>query len=290
MKRFLVAVLLIVAASLAASAALIGPAVGRAVRPAVVDACGTQPLKPDGTPWRCSFDDEFGGVSLDRTRWVPQTVFGSGTGTSFACYLDDPGTVRVAGGSLNLTVRRVSPLARCGWMTTPYVAGMVTTYHLFSQQYGRFEARVRNTATTAPGLHEAFWLWPDDRHAAPFTLFGGTGEIDISETYSVHPDLSIPYLHYPAGLLGMPVSGVNTAWNCTASRGQWNTYTLEWTPARMEIRINGKTCLVNTANNSAFQRPYILALTAGLGSYGNDYDGRAPLPATYSVDYVRVWK
>ena len=50
-----------------------------------------------------------------------------------------------------------------GLPATPYRAGMVSTYHLFSQQYGRFEARFRTTASTAPGLQESWWLWPDDR-------------------------------------------------------------------------------------------------------------------------------
>ena len=84
--------------------------------------------------------------------------------------------------------------------------------------------------------------------------------------------------------------GTNTAWNCTANRGVWNTYTLEWSANRLEIKVNGKTCLVNTSGDPALQKPYIMTLSQMLGAAGNVYDGRAPMPATMSVDYVKVWK
>ena len=256
------------------------------------DACGTQPLKPDGSAWRCTFVDDFGGKSLDRTKWLPQTAFATGDAAgAFACYLDDPSTVKVSGGSLQLTLRRASAPASCrtanGIQSTNYVSGMVTSYHLFSQQYGRFEARVRTTATAYPGLHEAFWLWPDDRVSST-AVWPESGEMDVSETYSVHPNLSIPFLHYSADAQG-PQPGLNTAYDCTAARGTWNTYTLEWAPGRIEIRVNGRSCLVNTSGDAAFQKPYIVAFTQALGVGDNAYDGRAPLPATLGVDYLRVW-
>lgn len=284
---------ILAALTVAIGALVAGPtgAPAAAVTAPATDACGVQPLKADGTPWRCTFDDEFDGDALDRSRWLPQTSFVSGTPSAYACDVDSPQTVSVAGGSLNLSVVKTATPTTCETaFPSPYVAGMVTTYHLFSQQFGRVEARIRNTATTAPGLHEAFWLWPDDRYPPPFSLLPSTGEIDVSETYSVFPNVSIPYLHYSANLLGMPEPGVNTAWNCAAARGTWNTYTMEWSARRIEIWVNGTPCLVNTSGDTAFQRPYIIALTAALGGGGNGYDGRAPLPATMNVDYVRAWQ
>ena len=48
--------------------------------------------------------------------------------------------------------------------------------------------------------------------------------------------------------------------------------------------------LINTSGDPAFQKPYIIALTQLMGAAGNAYDGRAPLPATTNVDYVKVWR
>lgn len=263
----------------------------RIVRPPA-DACGVRPAKADGSLWSCTLAEEFSGTTLNRSLWKPQTTFASGVQEAHACYLDDPSVIGVSGGTLSLSVRKVDTPVSCsfGGMSGPtsYVAGMVTTYHLFSQQYGRFEARIRNTATTTPGLHETFWLWPDDRYPST-EVWPSAGEIDISETYSRYPGLSIPFLHYSADAYGSQ-PGTNTAWDCTARRGEWNTYTLTWTASRLQIDVNGRTCLVNSSGDRAFAKPYIAAFTAALGAEGNAYDGRAPLPATMSVDYLRVWR
>jgi beta-glucanase (GH16 family) len=261
--------------------------------PTLYDDCGARPRKADGTPWSCTFHDEFDGTTLDRTTWVPQKAFLTGDPTAgFACYVDDPDNISVSGGMLNLTVRKEAAPVPCGsassTITSPYTSGSVSTYHLFSQQYGRFEARIRNTASDVPGLHEAFWLWPDDRVAST-VKWPDAGEIDISETYSVYKSLSIPFLHYSLDASG-PQAGVNTAWNCTASRGAWNTYALEWSADRLTILVNGNTCLTNTSADPAFQKPYIVAFTQALGSAANVMSASTPIPATMNVDYVRVWR
>lgn len=257
------------------------------------DACGVRPAKADGSWWSCTLAEDFDGTALDREVWTPQTVFATGERLGrHACYRDHADNVAVSDGALHLTVREEAIPVGCllrEWGPTPYSAGMVTTYHRFSQRYGRFEARIRSTATSAPGLQEAFWLWPDDRQDIP-VLWPEAGEIDISETYSHYPELSIPFLHYTANDNGGPVPGLNTAWNCRAVRGVYTTYTLEWTADRIAIHVDGRPCLVNTSGDPAFDRAYIISLTQALGVGRNAHTGGAPLPATMDVDYVRVWE
>ena len=257
------------------------------------DACGTQPRKSDGGYWSCTFVDDFTGTTLDRTKWVPQTIFSTGDVLSgYACYDDDPSVVSVSGGTLNLSVRKDATALPCanGLPATPYRAGMVSTYHLFSQQYGRFEARIKNTATTAPGLQESWWLWPDDRDPLAQLLWPLNGEIDIAETYSVYPDLGIPFLHYGDDDNGGPIPGTNTSWSCAAARGVYNTYTLVWTASRLEVLVNGVSCLVNTSGDSAFRKHYILNLTQALGTGADAVTEATTVPAVMNVDYVKVWK
>jgi len=261
-----------------------------ALRPA--DGCGPRPPKVGGGLWSCTFADDFDGTALDRSRWATVTRYSSanmiGAG---ACYLDDPSVVSVADGALHLSVRQLPVPMLCP--SNPVIfsgnaAGMVSTAGLFSQQYGRFEARYRSAAVSGPGLQEAFWLWPDTRYAAD-RPWPASGEIDVAETYSVRPDLVIPFLHYTANDNGGPVPGTNTAWDCAAPRGDWHTYTLEWSPTRLQIWVDGRSCLVNTSDDPAFDKRYVVNLTAALGITNNTYGGAFPLPATMDVDYVRVW-
>lgn len=248
--------------------------------------CGPTLSKPDGGVWECTFADEFNGRSLDRTKWYPQTDFPTGTSSasSRSCHVDDPRNIAVKQGTLQLTIRKASSPVMCQGSPANYTSGQVSTYRTFSQQYGRFEARFKNTATTQPGLQEAFWLWPDDRNPEAFEP--DPGEIDIVETYSLNYNLAIPFLHYDD--MG-PTPGVNTAY-CQASRGVFNTYVLTWTPTTLTIDVNGKTCLVNNSGDPAFQKPYIAAFTAALGVGSNARTSSTPIPATMTVDYLRVWR
>lgn len=251
--------------------------------------CAGVILKPDGTPWRCTFDDEFDGPRLDTSRWVAQSNTPSGDLSSYyACFEDTPSTVSVSGGALHLSLVRMPTPIGCGSEPRPawFAAGQVSTYHLFSQAYGRFEARVRTTASYSPGLHEAFWLWPDDR----FTHLNWptTGEIDVAETYSNSPHLAVPYLHYTANDNGGPIDGVTTAF-CWAERAAWNTYDLTWTPTSITVAINGRTCLENTSHDPAFTARYILMLSGTIGLGPDAPTVTTQIPATTDVDYVRVW-
>ncbi|KRF17784.1 hypothetical protein ASG90_05415 [Nocardioides sp. Soil797] len=258
------------------------------------DTCGVRPLKSNGSPWRCSFRDDFDGPELNESLWRPQTSnYATGTDTAFACY--DADNVVVEGGSLKLLLTEGEPYV-CPAMadhevnTTPFTAGMVSTYRRFSQKYGRFEARIRNTEASVSGLHEAFYLWPDVRFVEPSTM--KYGEIDVAETYSVHSDWSIPYLHYPTERKWGPITAgthTNTAYGCTAARGEFNTYRLDWTPSRIEIRVNGRLCLTNTSGDPAFRERYIVALTQAMGREDNPFRSNTPRPAVMEIDYVRVW-
>jgi beta-glucanase (GH16 family) len=261
--------------------------------PTQYDACGAQPLKADGTPWQCTFHDDFEGTELDHSKWVAQTAFLTGDPKGvFACYVDSPNNISVADGSLRLTVRKEAAPQPCGTpdstVTSSYTSGSVSTYQLFSQEYGRYEARIRNTATSESGLQETFWLWPDDRDG-PIDpqQTGDTGEIDVSETYSNYSSLTVPRLHYAAD--PKPDPGVNTAY-CSAERGVWNTYTLEWTPTTITVFVNGHLCLTNTSADPVFHRRHIVLLTQALGDANNPATDATPIPATMDVDYVHVWQ
>lgn len=257
---------------------------------AAPDECGEAVLKQDGTRWSCTFSDEFEGTTLDRSKWMPQ-VSGYTTGDSrnFACYKDAPENVSVRNGRLRLrlTEGAAEPCAGLKNRVTRFSAGSVSTYRLFSQKYGRFEARTRNTAASVSGLHEAFWLWPDDR-VVNVTRWPVSGEIDVAETYSQYPDIAVPFLHSKWDMLGS-LPGFNTAWDCAAQRGEWNTYRLEWAPTKIEIFVNDKLCLRASGADSAFQQPYIIAFTQGIGGAPNTFTSSTPVPATYEVDYIRVW-
>ena len=259
--------------------------------PGPVNDCGPRPAKADGTLWACTLAQDFTGTELDRSVWMPQTIFRSGTNTAWACYIDDPSVISVHDDALHLTVRKLPETAalrrpeepadvlrvRDG-LHVPAVQPEVRSLRGPDQEHRHH--RSRTPASLFPALarrplqHRHLGRPPRDRHrrTAPST-----------------PTPAIPFLHYTATDNGEPF-GLNTAWDCVAQRGEYNTFTLEWTATQLMIEVNGETCLVNTTGDPAFQKPYIVALTQLMDVDGNAYTGQAPMPASMTIDYVRVWQ
>ena len=264
--------------------------------PAPAPDCGSTLLKSSGSPWVCTFVDNFDGSQLDSSKWFVQLTDGSGYQGGGDCFVDSSDNVDVANGVLSLTTRKEARPFTCvspyGNYTTPYTSGMVSTYYKFAQAYGRFEIRAKFPATQVAGVQSALWLWPENP-----TLFGnwpGSGEIDIAEMYSQYPDRAIPYIHYNTS----PTDGTVTNNYCMITDvSAFHTYVAEWTPSTITIKYDGQTCVSHTINPSApltgsepFNQRFIIALTQTLGIGTNSLTDATPLPATTTVDYVRVWK
>jgi beta-glucanase (GH16 family) len=260
---------------------------------------------PSGT-WTCTLDDEFNGTALDARAWAPQLTQFSGytTGTTKPCYVNNPQTINESGGTLNVSVIRLPKMAYCKGLnyfgsTSRYEAGMVTSYKLFSQQYGFFEVRAETPSTTMSGLQETLWLYPSDE-----TLYGkwpDSGEIDFAEFYSDLASKDYPILHFP-GATHDPNSKVVPNGCAAASAtpgGQFNTYGVLWTPTTITTYFNGVPCFTDaygsyvTNPDSApepFNQPFFLNFTAALGMGLNAVNMHTPMPATTKIDWVRVWQ
>ena len=280
--------------------------------PPVDPGCGGAVLlKPDGSAWQCTFDDEFDGTSLNRDNWLVQTAPPTADGTSAACFVDSPNNVAVSGGVLQLTARRESTPFACKTQNTTYTAqvtsGSVMSYTKFSQAYGRFEVRAKLPATTIQGLQETLWLWPDN--ATKYGAWPLSGEIDFGEFYSPYAGWNIPFIHYnylqsTANWLtntnvytALPAPNNQPGMVCSYDTAAFNTYTVIWQPGRITLQVDGENCIVDNysavglSGAAPFDQPFFMALTQGLGVGNNAYvDGLTPLPATTQVDYVRVWK
>lgn len=260
---------------------------------------GTTLAKAGGGTWQCTFDDEFDGTALDGTKWIAQQTANSGYANGpTACYVDSPNNISVSSGTLRLTARKEAAPFACqypgGSFTTQYTSGMVSTWGRFAQAYGRFEIRAKVPGTAVKGLQESLWLWP----ANP-TKYGASwpasGEIDVAEMYSLYNDRAIPYIHYNAKSIDPNVT--NTS--CMISDlTAFHSYAVEWTPLSIKVIYDGTTCLTDYWDPASplvkpqpFDQPFIVALTQALGIYPNTFDpATTPLPATTTVDYVRVWK
>ena len=160
------------------------------ITPAAPATCGAPIPKAGGGTWHCTFDDEFNGTSVDQSKWRIQETSWNGFHSGPECFMNRPANVSVSDGVLRLTARKEANGFMCQAPDKPYgtqfTSGMLTTYGKFTQAFGRFEIRAKIPPAKVKGLQTSFWLWPQD----PFRygLYPSSGEIDMAEEYSLHPD------------------------------------------------------------------------------------------------------
>src|SRR6266496_3986561 len=71
------------------------------------EGCGPKQIrKSDGGYWQCTFADNFGGTSVDPSKWIAQRTDASGFGDGTSCFVDSPDNVSVSDGNLQLTSRK----------------------------------------------------------------------------------------------------------------------------------------------------------------------------------------
>ena len=156
-------------------------------------------------------------------------------------------------------------------------------------QYGWFEARIK--VSDVKGTWPAFWMMPKN-----FTSWPGDGEIDIME-YAISTqgkDKSSSSIHCNA--YNWPNNTQKTHVQPVANAAsEFHVYALEWTASEMKFFVDGKQHLVfknegKGRDSWPFDAPFYLKFNMAWGGNMGGATDPNGLPATYEVDYVRVFK
>lgn len=277
----------------------LAPAIAETASAASPD-CGPTVRKSNGTAWKCTFTDEFGGSTLNRNKWVVQRTAVSGhSGNKADCWVDHPNNISVANGTLRLTSRKESVPFVCNHpnrrYTTQYSSGSVSTWGKFQQTYGRWQIRAKFPDITETGSQSALWLYPKDQ---AYGAWPRSGEIDIAEFYTRLPDRVYPVIHYRAR--GRANRTLTSKTCMVKDPSSFHTYTAEWTKTTIKIWADSTLCVSHTirpggrlAAPAPFDQPFVTYLTQSLGVGQNRFRdigrNKTPLPARTEIDWVRVW-
>lgn len=158
-----------------------------------------------------------------------------------------------------------------------------------SWKYGYFEASLK--LPVGRGTWPAFWMMPKQEGQWP-----DCGEIDIMEEVGYHPDYVSSSIHCKAYNHVAGTQKTKETWVASAQTA-FHVYALEWTEDFIRTYIDGKE-LFYFPNNGAgkdtwpFDAAFYLKLNL---AWGGDWGGaqgtdESALPATYEIDYVRVFQ
>jgi beta-glucanase (GH16 family) len=189
----------------------------------------------------------------------------------------------ISKGTLKITLKKVAAEKR------PISARINTKQ---SWQYGYFEARIK--LPVGKGTWPAFWMMPKENGKWP-----DCGEIDIMEEVGRDPNTIHSTIHCKAynhmiGTHKRKQKKVPTA------ESAFHIYAVEWTPDKIRGFVDGECYfeyLNDKQNNKAtwpFDVPFYLKLNLAWGGQwgggGKQDVDESKLPATYEIDYVRVYQ
>ena len=222
----------------------------------------------DGKPDTADWWYETGGGGWGNNEL--QTYVGGAVNGEDLAFISD-GSLKIKAKKIGGTVYSIRMNTKKGW------------------QYGWFEARIK--VSDVPGTWPAFWMMPKN-----FNTWPGDGEIDIME-YAISTqgrNKSSSSIHcnaynWPAGTQKTHVQNVSNA------ATEWHVYALEWTATEMKFYVDGKQHLLfkndgKGYNTWPFDAPFYLKFNMAWGGNMGGKTDESGLPATYEVDYVRVFK
>src|SRR5580704_11570354 len=242
--------------------------------------------------WTLTWSDEFNGPdgsAVDPTKWK-HDVGGTGWGNNeLEYYTDASQNAVVQGGNLVITATTDGASQyKCSYGTCKYTSARLLTQGLFSQEYGRFEARAQ--MPTGKGLWPAIWALGDNIDTVSWPA---CGEIDFMETIGTdimnnHGSLHMPNNYGPSGTYKLP--------NGASYADAFHTFAFEWEPGTIRFYVDDmlyetQKTPVPSGDTWEFDHPFFLLINVAVGGqWPGSPDATTTFPQTLKVDYVRVYQ
>jgi beta-glucanase (GH16 family) len=249
---------------------------------------------PSATGYTLVWSDEFNGAdgsSPDSSKWTYDTG-GKGWGNKeLECYTNRTQNAKIQGGNLVITAAKENFTCSDG-VASNYTSARLKTQGLFSQAYGRFEARIK--IPQGQGMWPAFWMLGNDIGSAGWPT---CGEIDIMENIGRELGTVHGSLHGPSST--GPTSDATALFSLPAGQNfadDFHLYAVEWDPRTTRFYVDSN--LYATFNSSQwpaggtwkFDHPFFIILNAAVGgSWPGSPDNTTVFPQQMLVDYVRVY-
>ena len=252
----------------------------------------TPPPNPSGS-WVLSWSDEFTGANgsaPDSAKWGYDLGGGGWGNNELETYTARTQNAQVLDGNLVITAIQETYTGSDG-ITRNYTSARLKTKGLFSQTYGRFEARIKIPA--GQGLWPAFWMLGNDIDANPWPT---CGEIDIMENIGRLPATIYGTIHGPGYSGGSGITA-NTGLATGKFADAFHVYAVEWEGTTIRFYMDDVLYATRTSADIpagtvwVFDHPFFLILNVAVGgNWPGAPDGTATFPQKMLVDYVRVYK
>lgn len=241
--------------------------------------------------WQLVWHDDFDGPvgqSPDAAKWKFDIGVGAnndGWGNAeLEYYTDRPSNASLDGaGNLAITARNES------YSGSGFTSARIKTSGLFSQAYGRFEARIKTP--WGPGIWPAFWLLGSNVDTIGWPQ---CGEIDIMEIRGQKPGIMNGTVHGP-GYSGAASISKSFALENARFDVDFHLFAVEWGTDYVDFFVDNtlyqRITPGNITGDWVFNHPFYIIMNVAVGgNYLGFPTNQTPFPQTMLVDYVKVYK
>lgn len=231
---------------------------------------------PDPALWELTFSDDFATDSAargpDLTKWTLHDPWGTQRPRELQGYAAD--AVRQLPGLLRLTASRDA--VPYDGRTREFRSGILSTFGLFSQAFGRFEIRCRIPA--GAGLASSFRLLPVPLAPLP--------EIDVFEASGGEP-AKVRFAHHWG--TEQTTRSFYDSYPAPDLSAAFHNFAVEWDKSSISWYLDGRLTMRSTEGIPR-QAMFLLADLAVGGPLAGAPDERTRFPASLDIEYIRVYR
>jgi beta-glucanase (GH16 family) len=261
------------------------------------NACGSSATEPaisasPKTSGVLTWSDEFngtGGSAPDPAKWVSETGGGGWGNNELEYYTSRPQNAHQDKGNLIIEAEKETYTGP-DKVTRDYTSARLKTAGLFTQTYGRFEARIK--IPYGQGIWPAFWMLGNDISSVGWPT---CGEIDIMENVGFEPNKVHGTLHGPGYSGATPITGVYTLPSGRFA-DDFHVFAIEWEPNSVRFYVDDQLYETRTTADLppgtrwVFDNPFFVILNVAVGgNWPGSPDASTVFPQQMLVDYVRVY-
>lgn len=244
--------------------------------------------------WQLAWSDEFNGLNgspPDAGKWTYDLGGGGWGNQELETYTNRPVNAHVENGNLVISAQKETFTGTDG-ITRDYTSARLKTATLFTQTYGKFEARIK--VPRGQGMWPAFWMLGSNSDQVGWPA---CGEIDIMENIGKEPAIIHGTIHGPGYSGAGGIGAAYTLPSNAAFADDFHVFAVEWDSNAIRFYVDGSLYKsitpadLPTGTQWAFNHPFFIILNVAVGgSWPGSPDSTTVFPQTMLVDYVRVYK
>jgi len=244
--------------------------------------------------WILTWSDEFNsanGSAPDSTKWSYDLGGGGWGNQELQSYTSRTQNAQIQNGNLAITALQENFTGTDG-IGRNYTSARLKTQNLFTQAYGRFEARIK--IPKGQGIWPAFWMLGNDIKQNGWPK---CGEIDIMENIGREPGTIHGSLHGPSSVAH--TSDLTSTVSVPAGQnypGDFHIYAIEWEPGTVRFYVDSNNYATFTqgqwpaGGQWVFDHPFFIIMNVAVGGvWPGSPDASTRFPEQMLVDYVRIY-